>query len=289
MGHTEIAQALVAAGADVNARDKNGDTALLLASMNGHTETAQALVAAGADKNARNKHGDTGLILASGKGHTETARALIDAGANVNAVDKGGNTALILASRSGHLKAVQALVAAGADVNAATKSRNTALILASVMGHWDVVEQLSKSPPYVVRHARFKIPWQQGRQAPASQGALVEMLQRISPNPSSARWMGGTAWVPPPDTRAFKICVVCQEKRPDVYFVPCGHQCMCYGCFLHLPMPLLCPYCRRPIKDVRPAIEANGYNKVYGTAVGTEVVEKTRVYTLHKQLSTLKF
>ena len=52
-GHTKEVKALISAGADVNAKAKNGTTALMAASYNGHTEIAQALIAARADVNAK--------------------------------------------------------------------------------------------------------------------------------------------------------------------------------------------------------------------------------------------
>ena len=70
-GDARTVQALLAAGADKEAKDSNGGfTALILASFHGHTEIAQALLAAGADKEAKNNDGWTTLIHASYRGHT---------------------------------------------------------------------------------------------------------------------------------------------------------------------------------------------------------------------------
>eukprot|EP00937_MAST-01D_sp_MAST-1D-sp2_P002103 g2103.t1 len=76
--------------ADANAADKHGYTALISASLAGHTEIAQALVAAGAGVNAATGGGGTALILASKEGHTEVVQAPVAAGAGVSAVDKDG-------------------------------------------------------------------------------------------------------------------------------------------------------------------------------------------------------
>ena len=54
---------LLAAGADVNARDKNGNTALVLCDSN--TGKILLLLQAGADPNARNHEGETALSNAS--------------------------------------------------------------------------------------------------------------------------------------------------------------------------------------------------------------------------------
>ena len=61
-GHMETVQALLAAGADVNAKDNDGDFALMFAARNGHTETVQILLAAGAEVNAKNNNGDIALM-----------------------------------------------------------------------------------------------------------------------------------------------------------------------------------------------------------------------------------
>jgi len=47
-GHPEIVQALLAKGAEVNAKDKNGETALMMASKRGQREVMELLIKAGA-------------------------------------------------------------------------------------------------------------------------------------------------------------------------------------------------------------------------------------------------
>jgi ankyrin repeat protein len=62
--YSEMVKALIDKGADVNAKDKDGQTALMLAAGGGYTEIVKALIEKGADVNAKNNTGDTALSLA---------------------------------------------------------------------------------------------------------------------------------------------------------------------------------------------------------------------------------
>ena len=58
-------------GADVNAQNKDGETALMRAVREGNTEVAEALIKAGADLNAQDKKGWTALMEVAYNGRTE--------------------------------------------------------------------------------------------------------------------------------------------------------------------------------------------------------------------------
>ncbi len=64
--------------------------------------------------NAKNKYGMTALLLAAFYGHTDAVRVLLDGGADVNAKSKKGMTALSSAQSNGHTAVVQLLKKAGA-------------------------------------------------------------------------------------------------------------------------------------------------------------------------------
>jgi ankyrin repeat protein len=98
--------ALLRAGAQVNAQDRYGQTALMLAAARGHTEVLEILVASGADLNVTAKYTLSALMLAVVNGHVESARVLARAGADLTlkgsgAPGFGGKTACDLAVARG--------------------------------------------------------------------------------------------------------------------------------------------------------------------------------------------
>jgi ankyrin repeat protein len=109
---------------------------------NAELDVVLHLINNGADVNASNNFGSTALILASSRGHTDIVRLLIDHGADVNASNKYGDTALMWASSSRLFDIVRLLLDAGADVNASDSFGETALIWASFYDHYDIVELL---------------------------------------------------------------------------------------------------------------------------------------------------
>jgi hypothetical protein len=64
-GSTEVARALIDAGADLNVQNADGSTALITAAFMGRTEIVEALLAAGADRSIRNNAGSTALDAVS--------------------------------------------------------------------------------------------------------------------------------------------------------------------------------------------------------------------------------
>jgi hypothetical protein len=89
-GHVAAMAALLAAGARVDAMDRNRETPLMYAAMQGHTAAVDALLAAGADVHHTITFGETALHRASMSAHLDTARALIEAGARTDVRDKSG-------------------------------------------------------------------------------------------------------------------------------------------------------------------------------------------------------
>jgi ankyrin repeat protein len=87
---------------NVNGVTVNCGTALAWAAGDGHAGAVQALLAAGAAIEAATVDGGTPLHRAPEEGHTDVVVALLSAGAAVGAVDGDGQTPLQLAAREGH-------------------------------------------------------------------------------------------------------------------------------------------------------------------------------------------
>jgi hypothetical protein len=100
---------------------------LLKAISEGRSSEVEQLLHKGADENAKEKNGDTALIIATRGRNTDIVKLLINAGADVNANNNIGDTALIVASRGGKADVVELLIEAGADVTEKELSRITQL------------------------------------------------------------------------------------------------------------------------------------------------------------------
>jgi ankyrin repeat protein len=75
---------LLSRGADIDARDRYGQTGLMIAAHSGDLEVVATLIENGASLNVTAKFGLSALMLAIVAGHTETARLLIRAGAELS-------------------------------------------------------------------------------------------------------------------------------------------------------------------------------------------------------------
>ncbi len=104
----EIAELLIAEGADVNAKGYRDGTPLHPAAWYGHKEVVELLIANGTDVNAERVVYDKTIPLhyAAMRGHKEIAELLIAKGANVNTKDNGGRTPLFRATWDGHKEVV---------------------------------------------------------------------------------------------------------------------------------------------------------------------------------------
>ena len=124
---------LIETGADIHQQDELLDNPFLYAGAEGLLEILQLTIAAGADTKLTNRYGGTALIPAAERGHVAVVEALLtQTDVDVNHINRLGWTALleaILLSDGGadHQQIVQLLIAHGADVNLADQAGVTPL------------------------------------------------------------------------------------------------------------------------------------------------------------------
>lgn len=140
----EMASLLIKSGADVNARNIRGITALMQAASEGHNKTVKLLIESRADVNAQEASGLTPLMF-SIPGKTETMKLLINSGADVNRATSTGRTALISAARSGDADAVKLLLDKGADIRVKDSWGRNAATYAGMGGQGDILRLLQSA------------------------------------------------------------------------------------------------------------------------------------------------
>ena len=132
---------LLARGMDPDSVDANGDPLIVIAARNGSTGSLDALLAGRVRVDARNRYGDSAVMLASLKGDFETVRKLRGRGA---ALDGPGWTALIYAATGGHDAIVSYLLDQGARIDAVSPNGTTALMMAVREHHIATADLLLK-------------------------------------------------------------------------------------------------------------------------------------------------
>jgi ankyrin repeat protein len=154
--HDRVAvNALLDRGANVNAAEGDGSTALHVAAQSDDLAMIELLLDAGAAPDAATRFAVRPLELASNNGSRAAIERLLAAGADPNAVSREGQTPLMTAARSGRIDAVEALLEHGAQVDAAESWRGqTALMWAAGEGHAAVVRRLIDAGANVVAKSK---------------------------------------------------------------------------------------------------------------------------------------
>ena len=172
---SEIVELLLRRGADVNAADGKGMTALMHAAENGEADLVRVLLQEGADPNLENEFGYSALALVGGNliigKKPDVAVELIEGGAHMSGRffphkisilggvdrdspiqwstatgmrDKQGNTLLMIAASKGKRRAVQRLLP-DVPVDAVNLAGQTAVDLAEAAGHMDIAAELRQA------------------------------------------------------------------------------------------------------------------------------------------------
>ncbi|MGB5329755.1 MAG: ankyrin repeat domain-containing protein [Gammaproteobacteria bacterium] len=127
-------QELLAQGVDIESRDANGRSALLLATHHNAIDVARILIDTGANVNAMDNITDSPYLYAGAEGRLEILRMALAHGADLSSVNRYGGTALIPAAHHGHIETVQELLKTEIDIDHINYLGWTALLEAIILG-----------------------------------------------------------------------------------------------------------------------------------------------------------
>jgi len=275
-GKIDVAVTLINEHADLEIKGQKGWTALHNAASGGdkgYREVAEALLKAGASVDALSETMLTPLHEAAGKSLVEIVRLLVDHGANVKARDKFNNTPLRMcasnaqsfATLESFKQTVQILLDAGADINAGTTINTTSLHSVVKWGNGDAVRfMLERGADPNIRTTKGELPIDFAKDATIK--ALLEPVTKSTPKDRASEPKAGKAdkvstpketgssdnkynhqnWQP--DHTATK-CSACQK---NFSFVVRKHHCRNCG-------QIFCDSCtphrkRLPDKDIKEPV-----------------------------------
>nr|WP_304665397.1 ankyrin repeat domain-containing protein [Pseudomonas savastanoi] len=115
-GNNPMLDTFIEAHYDLNVRDEQGYTGLILAAYHGHEDSVERLINAGADPCAKDNRGNTALMGAIFKGELSIAKRLVQADCGPNLTNNAGQTAAMYAALFKRTEVLKALTDQGADL-----------------------------------------------------------------------------------------------------------------------------------------------------------------------------
>jgi uncharacterized protein len=164
--------------------DLSVNARLLASARNGDQAGVERALANGASPNARNRVGETVLIIALKSDRLALARQMIDAGTDVNQAAVNGITPLMAAAHAGQTEMARLLLAKGADVNAVDQLKKNAMTYAAGQGQTEIVLLLLKAgvdPNAIYAHDLTALMWAAGYGKTETVKALLDAGAKTAP------------------------------------------------------------------------------------------------------------
>ena len=141
-GNVEMVEKLLQSGANIEARDEEGDTALIKAVNGGYVDIVRTILEHNANTEARNQEGDAPLFLATRLGHTEIVKLLIQFYADTTVTNLYGNSPLWAAVEFENENILAVLLENGAFVDHQDSYGSTALMSAAFLNNDGILRRL---------------------------------------------------------------------------------------------------------------------------------------------------
>lgn len=175
-GNIPLMELMLARGANLEAVNKRGEQALLLAAWKGQLAAVKWLVEHGAKVN-REPLQWTALHYAVFAGHQEVADYLMDQGAEVNARSPNGSSVLMMAAYEGKDQLAVRLVERGADPKIQNENGHTALDWAMKYGHTKVARVITNPEEFIVAANRPRDDWGVARKSEKVPAEIQKLLE----------------------------------------------------------------------------------------------------------------
>ncbi len=138
-----IQMALELFGQNIDAKEVDGHTALMLAASKGHLSLVKWMIKQGVNPNLVNRYGETAFILACKMDKTDVAEYLLGVTQDIDHADRHGYSAFLYAAQKGLLSVVTRLLAQPlVKTDRQTIYKNSALALASLAKDLSIFKQL---------------------------------------------------------------------------------------------------------------------------------------------------
>ena len=163
-GNNEAAQFLVDLGVDINHKNNEGKTPLMIASSSGQKEVVQTLLETETvNVNQQDNEGQTALMFSTASNHTDISKELLDAETNPNLKDNEGNTALHIACSNEFTDETKLLLSYNANLFIKNNEKHTAIDVLVNKSKTASVEDLVLNIPSPEVKTSFNMACRQGK------------------------------------------------------------------------------------------------------------------------------